>query len=121
MDKKRLNRYKLQIVYLVIILIILVFFSLLLKIMGWKNSKEQEIKELLKEVREEQNLTKFQFGIFDENSSKGIVKECKESWFCTDWSDCRDNIQKRACLDSNNCKTTTKKPLIEQACYGNFA
>jgi hypothetical protein len=42
--------------------------------------------------------------------------ECSESWFCTDWSDCRDGLQNRGCLDLNKCTTTFKKPAAQQTC-----
>ncbi len=41
---------------------------------------------------------------------------CVESWSCTDWSECVNQIQKRTCTDSNECGTTANKPAISQAC-----
>jgi hypothetical protein len=41
---------------------------------------------------------------------------CTESWSCSEWSDCVDNMQTRACTDSNNCGTTVNKPAESQSC-----
>jgi len=41
---------------------------------------------------------------------------CEESWSCTDWSQCANEIQVRTCTDSNNCGTTANKPVVSQAC-----
>lgn len=48
--------------------------------------------------------------------NKIIKKECKEAWFCLEWSECISKIQKRVCLDVNNCNTAIKRPPIEQTC-----
>jgi len=51
------------------------------------------------------------------NSQKTIESQgCQESWFCIDWSDCRDGFQNRGCLDLNKCTTTFKKPSTQQTC-----
>ncbi len=41
---------------------------------------------------------------------------CTEDWDCTGWGDCVDDLQIRACVDSNNCGTTEDKPDEEQDC-----
>jgi len=46
----------------------------------------------------------------------GACIECTESWSCTSWSDCIDNLQTRTCTDSNNCGTTENKPSESQSC-----
>ncbi len=104
-----------QIVYLVLVALLIVFLAMLLEI-----KKAYEKEDFLQKQRQEllnqsQNqLTPDNPSVFDESFSQ--KDSCKESWFCTDWTDCRSNIQKRACLDMNNCKTTLKKPEIEQQC-----
>ena len=113
--KKRLNLNTKQIIYLVILIVLLIYLAILLEIKKTKEIKEQEIKDLL---QESQNQT--QNNVLDETSKKEVREIsnqiCLESWFCTSWSDCRNNIQKRGCLDLNNCKTFLKKPPIEQPC-----
>ncbi len=101
-----------QIIYLILIFVLLVFLAMLLEIKKTYDKEEilkQERQELLNSTQNQQSLN-----ILDKTSSEEI--SCKESWFCTSWSDCRNNIQRRACLDLNNCKTILKKPQIEQAC-----
>jgi PGF-pre-PGF domain-containing protein len=41
---------------------------------------------------------------------------CFESWSCTSFSDCSENIQTRICTDANACGTTTNKPIESQTC-----
>ena len=103
-----------QVVYLIIIVLLLVYLSRLLEIKSAKDVKEQEIKGLLGETSN--STQESQLPVFDESFFEEVSKECKELWLCTDWADCRNNIQRRACLDLNNCKTINKKPPIEQSC-----
>lgn len=41
---------------------------------------------------------------------------CTESWSCSSWSACSNNLQTRACSDSNNCGTQNNKPPELQSC-----
>lgn len=41
---------------------------------------------------------------------------CAESWECNQWSSCSAGSQSRACIDINNCGTTTSKPVEFQSC-----
>ena len=41
---------------------------------------------------------------------------CTPNWKCGNWSTCVNNSQTRICTDSNNCGTTTNKPLETQSC-----
>jgi len=41
---------------------------------------------------------------------------CIESWSCTDWSECVNQIQTRTCTDSNECGTLVNRPSISQVC-----
>jgi hypothetical protein len=41
---------------------------------------------------------------------------CTESWTCTDWSECINNIQGRHCVDNNNCGTFDSKPVVVREC-----
>ena len=112
MQKKSLfkNKYMLQFFYLFILVLILIFFSMVLEI-----KKDYDKEEILEQQRLDLlNLTKESPVVLDETSSKEV--SCKGSWFCTDWADCRNNVQKRACLDQNTCKTTINKPATEQSC-----
>jgi len=43
-------------------------------------------------------------------------EECEESWSCTEWSECANDIQIRTCTDSNNCGTTVNRPAISKSC-----
>jgi len=43
--------------------------------------------------------------------------ECKESWVCNNWSECRiDGFQNRNCTDKSACGSVEKKPLEVQKC-----
>ena len=48
--------------------------------------------------------------------TKLVVGECNESWACTDWSDCINNIQTRSCIDRNECATELEEPSLSQSC-----
>jgi hypothetical protein len=41
---------------------------------------------------------------------------CTESWTCTDWSECVNNIQGRYCADNNKCGTFDSKPVVVREC-----
>ncbi len=94
-------------------LVLLVFLAMILEIKKAYVKEEflsQERQELLNSTQNQQKEPV----VLDETSSKEV--SCIESWFCTDWADCRNNVQKRACLDKNNCKTYINKPDTEQDC-----
>jgi predicted Holliday junction resolvase-like endonuclease len=107
--KKRISNLK-QIIFLLIIVILLISLAMLLEI-----KKIYDKEEFLSKERQEL-LNSTQIEIKEEVLEETPKVSCQESWFCTDWSDCRNNIQKRGCLDLNNCKDYLKKPEIEQAC-----
>jgi len=52
-----------------------------------------------------------------ETTTTNTSGECTESWTCTDWSVCEDNIQTRSCTDKNSCGTTDDKPFESQPCF----
>ncbi len=41
---------------------------------------------------------------------------CTESWDCTNWEECVNDMQTRACTDLNNCRTEENKPIEIQDC-----
>jgi hypothetical protein len=43
-------------------------------------------------------------------------KSCVENWQCTEWSECKDGIQTRECIDMNDCRTTKIKPVEDRTC-----
>lgn len=44
------------------------------------------------------------------------LPECVESWSCSDWSECIENIQTRNCIDDNLCGTEENKTEESQSC-----
>ncbi|MCD4739680.1 carboxypeptidase-like regulatory domain-containing protein [archaeon] len=48
---------------------------------------------------------------------QGVIPSvCVENWTCTEWAECLDGVQSRACIDDNSCNTTTGKPSESQGC-----
>ncbi|MCK5023266.1 MAG: peptidase S8, partial [Candidatus Aenigmarchaeota archaeon] len=45
-----------------------------------------------------------------------LPKVCEESWTCTEWSECTDNLKTRTCTDENDCDTSKEKPDEKRAC-----
>ena len=43
-------------------------------------------------------------------------EDCRSSWVCTEWNDCKNNFQVRSCTDINNCETPLFKPTEQQSC-----
>lgn len=43
-------------------------------------------------------------------------ESCPESWVCTEWGVCHNNVRTRECLDENKCGTIIRKPLLQQSC-----
>ena len=41
---------------------------------------------------------------------------CKESWVCSEWSDCVNSKQRKGCFDLNDCGTKLNKPIDERKC-----
>jgi hypothetical protein len=41
---------------------------------------------------------------------------CREQWSCSDWGDCRFDVQTRTCTDTNRCGTTIYQPAEVQSC-----
>lgn len=41
---------------------------------------------------------------------------CNSSWVCSEWEQCEDNIQKRACFDKNNCTIPNNLPDFSRDC-----
>lgn len=48
------------------------------------------------------------------NSSFGLL--CKSNWQCTGWEACKNNTQKRDCIDTNHCLTPSEFPEFEKNC-----
>lgn len=114
MKKKRIGYNIKQVIYLIILIVLLVYLAMLLEIKRTYDNEETLKKERLELLNSTQTQQQPLPNVFDEAFSE--KDSCKESWFCSSWSDCRNNIQRRACLDLNNCKTTKEKPTIEQVC-----
>ena len=41
---------------------------------------------------------------------------CQEKWTCSDWGVCENGIQRRTCVDENNCGTSNNEPFSSQPC-----
>ncbi len=41
---------------------------------------------------------------------------CSESWVCTNWSSCTNDLQTRTCIDFNNCGDADNKPDVTKNC-----
>ena len=41
---------------------------------------------------------------------------CEEKWTCTEWSECKNELQSRTCTDENECGTFKNKPEESQIC-----
>jgi hypothetical protein len=41
---------------------------------------------------------------------------CKEDWICTGMSNCKEDTQKRFCVDKNDCGTINEMPDLVQSC-----
>jgi len=52
---------------------------------------------------------------YDQESNQTISK-CSESWSCTEWNNCANNVQSRSCADSNNCNSIKNKPKESKPC-----
>ncbi|MDP2925226.1 MAG: MopE-related protein [Nanoarchaeota archaeon] len=48
--------------------------------------------------------------------ASGVTSSCTENWSCSNWGDCINNIQTRACSDLNKCNTNKKKLDINKTC-----
>lgn len=42
--------------------------------------------------------------------------ECEPNWICSEWTECVNNVKRRACLDVNECDDDTDKPAIRESC-----
>ncbi len=42
-------------------------------------------------------------------------EKCTPKWKCSDWSECKDNIQTRNCVDFNNCEQNYT-PVLRRVC-----
>jgi len=41
---------------------------------------------------------------------------CVPEWKCETWSDCKNSLQTRDCVDANSCGAITDKPTVAQSC-----
>lgn len=41
---------------------------------------------------------------------------CESKWLCESWEECKDNIQRRRCLDENKCPIPTGSPQFTRNC-----
>lgn len=46
------------------------------------------------------------------------TSSCSETWNCTNWTSCVNNVRTRTCIDENNCGTLTGRPAINESCTG---
>jgi hypothetical protein len=44
------------------------------------------------------------------------AQACRELWACGEWGQCADRVQRRTCVDGNNCGTDNSKPSESQPC-----
>lgn len=44
-------------------------------------------------------------------------KACMENWQCSEWGSCSLGLQRRVCIDQNNCQAWKTLPEIEKSCY----
>jgi hypothetical protein len=49
-------------------------------------------------------------------TGQNVQSGCQEDWTCTDWSECKSNIQTRECVDKNVCGTTKSVPIEVEGC-----
>lgn len=54
--------------------------------------------------------------IIGEPPQNPVQETCVESWSCSDWSECIENIQTRNCIDDNLCGTEENKTEESQSC-----
>jgi len=45
-----------------------------------------------------------------------VTSSCISYWNCTNWTICLNNIQRRICIDENNCNTNLGKPPESRNC-----
>ncbi|MCG8701471.1 MAG: hypothetical protein MI922_25700, partial [Bacteroidales bacterium] len=43
---------------------------------------------------------------------------CKSDWECGDWESCVDGVERRSCVDMNNCYVPTRSPETVRYCDG---
>lgn len=43
--------------------------------------------------------------------------ECKSKWVCSGWEECIDGVQKRECIDKNDCLIPTDRIGFTKSCY----
>ncbi|MEA3414356.1 MAG: hypothetical protein U9Q99_02420 [Nanoarchaeota archaeon] len=53
---------------------------------------------------------------FEEKNNSENIFSCNENWFCTGWSPCINNFNKRNCVDLNSCGTLEKQPELLKSC-----
>jgi hypothetical protein len=86
-------------------------------LLGWWNggaSKDQSIYFDDFQVTDEQPSSVDNAG--NHMIGCGVSPTCTPNWQCSAWNTCSNNQQARTCTDSNNCGTTTGKPVTTQAC-----
>jgi len=44
------------------------------------------------------------------------TSSCSETWNCTNWTSCVNNVRTRTCVDEENCGTLTGRPAINESC-----
>lgn len=49
-------------------------------------------------------------------SSGGSSSSCTDTWSCSDWSECSNDLQTRTCTKTNSCSRETNKPTESQSC-----
>jgi hypothetical protein len=84
------------------------------------NLKAEEIKEIDLNGDGEMDLRIKLIEIIDGKAViavKNIKNEkCFENWKCSDWSECKEGIKKRECIDLNYCGNSVFKPIEKQKC-----
>ena len=45
-----------------------------------------------------------------------VVDSCESNWICTQWTECVNNVQRRTCIDTNECEDESTKPDTTRSC-----
>lgn len=58
----------------------------------------------------------FYFGSIANNFNENLNNDCSPDWDCGLFGNCVDGIQKRVCVDRNNCGVLVGRPSLTQSC-----
>ncbi|MFH1473809.1 MAG: PGF-pre-PGF domain-containing protein [Candidatus Aenigmatarchaeota archaeon] len=87
---------------------------------GWNELPTTYMSEDASEVIYQAESPGFSIFAIGSGGAETITEEgqagCTESWSCTEWSECADNLQTRGCTDFGACGTYASKPFESQEC-----